>query len=463
MKFLLRFSGVVLLYFLLAIPASSRIVAASDPRLNQNNRVGIGLLSPEAEIAEAASMVNNNGDWGWAVVIIKKTERNPDRWQAVFNLFNKHHLIPIVRLATAVDSRGFWQKPQDDDAFEWADFLTKLHFPTKNRYVQIYNEVNHANEWGGDVDPEGYAKELEKTIKNLKDKSDDFFVLNAPLDLALASGASSLDAEVFFKEMEKTTPGIFNRLDGWASHSYPNPDFSASPYKSGRTGINGYLWELSRVEPFLEKDLPIFITETGWRRGPLSENVIAGYYKLAFEKVWDDKNIVAVAPFVFDYPDDLYGAFSFKTNGQKLGKKYYDYYGVIRDLGKVEGRPERENLMGDFAVEIPDVVISGFKENGVVSIGNGGNFIWNTKDGFKLFLGPFPTIEISDLEWDKEEVYPGETVRATFKIKGVKAGDGNIKLELFDGEEKLTERTVPVKSETIFEWLGRLFCLAVCR
>src|SRR3990167_8798051 len=124
------FAGFILIILISSLSPSISY-AASDPRLFPNNKVGIGLLSPDSEADEAKDLVNNNGDWGWVLVIIKKSERNLDRWQNVFNMLNKNHLIPIVRIATDSDSRGFWQRPSDEDANAWADFLSKLHWPIK--------------------------------------------------------------------------------------------------------------------------------------------------------------------------------------------------------------------------------------------------------------------------------------------------------------------------------------------
>ena len=84
-------------------------------------------------------------------------------------------------------------------------------------------------------------------------------------------------------QMEIAVPGIFTKLDGWASHSYPNPGFSSSPLKLGQKGISGYKWELERIAGYLDgKDLGVFITETGWRRSNfLSDETISNYFEVA--------------------------------------------------------------------------------------------------------------------------------------------------------------------------------------
>lgn len=332
-RYLLALAIIILLF-------TKPVTATTDPRTYPNNKFGINILSPEADIDKAAELVNSNGDWGWVVITIKKDELNLDRWQSIFNYLRVKHLIPIVRITTVFDLKGYWQRPTDEDASKWADFLSKLNWPTKNRYVQIYNEVNSASEWGGSVDPASYAQELNKTIEALKSKNSDFFVLSAPLDLSLNNSPSSLDAQLFYNVMAKTVPQIFTKLDGWASHSYPNPGFIASPQNSGRTAIDGYNWELSQVGKYLNgKSLPIFITETGWKRENsytqgLSEDQISDYFKTAFENIWNSKNVVLVAPFVLNYPDPLYQTFSFINND-----KQYKYFTAVQNLTKASGQP----------------------------------------------------------------------------------------------------------------------------
>lgn len=455
-SFKLIFSFFLVLWALLGV--SSIAYAADDPRLKPINKVGINLLSPESEIDDAFQMINNNGDWGWVLIIIKKSERNVDRWQGVFHQLTKKRLIPIVRIATDFDSAGYWQRPTEEDAHAWADFLSKLYWPTKNRYVQIYNEVNHANEWGGTVDAPGYAKEFIKTAAELKSKSDEFFILNAPLDLAVATSTSSLDAGVFYQTMADTIPDVFKKLDGWASHSYPNPGFTSSPFMDGKNSLKGYQWELNFISKYVERDLPVFITETGWRRQTenqfgLPEQTVADYYKQAFENVWTDERVVAITPFVFHYQDGLFNAFSFKDSEGKLKEKFYSYYFTIRDLIKGKGNPERKNIADKIDASIPSLLITNLKERVKVKIKNTGNEIWELGNNTNLEVIP-DNLEITDFNYEKGQILPGEDLLATFKVRSQKSGDVNLELKTVSGGNVLATTTVKTKSESV---LMRLF------
>src|SRR3989344_7005670 len=130
------------LYFILYTPAALAIV---DPLAVPNNRFGIHLIqATHDESSPAAQLVNSSGgDWGYITVLIEGKDKSKDKWQAFFDDLRRRHLIPLVRLATIPDSAGFWKRPDEGEAQVWADFLDSLNWPTKNRYVIVYNEPNH--------------------------------------------------------------------------------------------------------------------------------------------------------------------------------------------------------------------------------------------------------------------------------------------------------------------------------
>lgn len=446
----------ILLFLSFFVFFNSTTYAASDPRQRPNNKFGIGILSPESDLKDASVLVNTNGDWGWVVVVINKGERDVARWQSILNNLNKEHLIPIIRIATKVDPNGSWQKPDVNDAQEWADFLSKLYFPTKNRYVQVYNEVNSSKEWGGDANPTEYAQELSKTANTLKAKSDDFFILESPMDLSAGTSNDSIDAGTFFKKMNDEVPDIFMKIDGWASHPYPNPNFTASPLKSGRTGIDGYKWELGQISGYIKgKKLPIFITETGWRRtddGTLDDKKISEYYKIAFDKVWDDKNIVAVCPFILSYPDDQFYQFSFKSNDSSSGNIFFDYYFKILNLTKTKGEPERINLASEPLVSIPEPIISSTQSDVSFKVKNSGNYIWDTNHDL-AFTGSSAEMIVSEAKWNKEEVYPGEEAIVSFKIQPNSEGQLPLSLNIKFQNESIANKTISLNSVSYLSFL----------
>ena len=60
------------------------ITLSQEPILN--NKFGIHIISPvPKEASDAASLVNQNGDWGYVTFLIQSNDRNKDKWQEFFN------------------------------------------------------------------------------------------------------------------------------------------------------------------------------------------------------------------------------------------------------------------------------------------------------------------------------------------------------------------------------------------
>ena len=325
----------LILLFIVALFVVSRVDAKYDPLTTSNNKVGIHILS-ESEIAEAAELVNSNGgNWGYVTLVIREDERDEGRWVSFFNQLKTKRLIPIVRLATKIEN-GSWAKPDQDSAQDWKSFLDKLPWPVTNRYIVVFNEPNHKGEWGGELNPSEYALVLDSFIKEF---NSDYFVLPAGLDLAAPNSASTMNSIKYMESMESAVPGIFERIDGWTSHSYPNPGFSGSPYATGKTSIRGYEWELTYLRTkFGVENLPVFITETGWARSDwLTPEIVAEYYDTAFGQIWTDPQIIAVTPFLLRYDDAQFSKFAFAV--AKVEASYYPQYDTVMQIPKKNGHP----------------------------------------------------------------------------------------------------------------------------
>lgn len=268
--------------------------ALYDPRSVPNNFAGVHILNPE-EIEDSAKLVNSNGGkWGYITVPIQPSERNKDVWQTFMQKAKELQVIPVIRITTIPDG-GTWEKADDTDLVDFANFLNELDWPIENRYIILFNEVNRETEWGGEVNPEKYASIVKNAYTIFKERSPDFFLLGPSLDSALPNSSSSLSAERYLKRMAAFDPLIWTYFDGWSSHSYPNPAFSASPRKTGLQSIVGYKSELALLSLASK---PIFITETGWDQTKVSANNLRNYWSQAWQIWQSDANVVAVTPFI---------------------------------------------------------------------------------------------------------------------------------------------------------------------
>lgn len=335
----LLFLSLFSLELILAMFAFTKsVLAIENPLSVPNNKFGIHILFVD-ELKEAAKLVNSNGgDWGYVTIPIQAGDKDLIKWQKFMDEAETLHVIPILRLASEGDyfNTKVWRKPTDTDVLDFANFLNSLDWPVKNRYIIVFNEPNRGDEWGGSPNPSEYSQILSYAVSVFKSKSQDFFVLSAGFDNAAVNVPEiSINEFDFMRQMNIAVPGIFYQVDGLASHSYPNPHFSQPPSKQDSMSIASFRYEKGLIVGLANKTLPIFITETGWSKEHISENLMADYYKTAFTSVWADENIVAVTPFLLKAWAGPFVSFSFITLGDLPNAEYK----AIEKLPKIKGAP----------------------------------------------------------------------------------------------------------------------------
>lgn len=329
-----------LLFFLalfVFISFPPKTFATENPLAVPNNKFGIHILFTD-ELREASKLINSNsGDWGYVTIPIQAGDRNILKWQKFMDECKKLHVIPIIRLASEGDyfNTKVWRKPNAFDIVDFANFLNSLDWPIKNRYVIVFNEVNRADEWGGEVSPNEYADLLNFAIQNFKTRSSDFFIISAGLDNAAANTNNSLDEYTYLGQMYASFPEVLSELDGMASHSYPNPAFSQPPSIKTSHSITSFSFEQSFVKNLTGKTLPIFITETGWSKNKVAEENIAAYFTQSFNTVWNNENIVAVAPFLLSANTPPFDQFSLLNIDYSPTRQYL----AIAQMPKTKGDP----------------------------------------------------------------------------------------------------------------------------
>lgn len=457
--------AILLLIFL--FPLASQTSAIVNPLTVANNKFGIHLISPTpTESSPAASLVNSSGgDWGYITVLIEDRDRKKDKWQEFFNDLRRRHLIPLVRIATHPEGES-WKIPNTGEENEWADFLNNLNWPTKNRYVIVFNEPNHATEWGNKVDARAYAQVLDAYITALKNKSEDFFILNAGFDASAPQQIPNYQDEVsFMQEMNNAVPGIFEKLDAWDSHSYPNPGFVGSPTATGRGTVGTWYWELQQLRNLgVSKILPVFITETGWKHAeglayspnfPTSEKV-AEFYQTAFENAWNSERIVAVTPFLLTYEQSPFDHFSFKMQDSK---GFYPQFQKVLDLPKRAGKPVQENLAKLEKGEVYSSIVAGETYSISLKLKNTGQSIW--QDIQLIALQGGKELGIYPVQLPKDTlIEPGQEYTFTVHLKAPQRGIFKVSFNLFSGFSQFDsppiEFTTEVKEPVILQLLTKL-------
>lgn len=346
-----------LLFVLFSFNFSSLAFAQEITPMAVNNKFGVHILFPE-EINEAAQLVNSNGgDWGYITIPIQSGDKNIEKWQKFMDDARSLHVIPLIRLATEGDyfNTKVWRKPNFSDVLDFANFLNSLQWPTKNRYVIIFNEVNRGDEWGGSPNPSEYADILSYAVTVFKSKSSEFFILSNGFDNAsITISDVSINEYEFMEKMSEKVPGIFNQVDGIASHSYPNPAFAKPPSQQDKMSVASFLYEKRFIQNLGSRDMPVFITETGWSQDVVSDSKVAQYYEEAFLNVWSNKDVMAVTPFLLRANTKPFSVFSLlKMDGGKTLQ-----YEAIEKLEKAKGTPlinnaaPKEEVLGEKTVSL---------------------------------------------------------------------------------------------------------------
>lgn len=331
-------SIIVVLFIFLALVEPSK--ATYDPMARPNNKFGIHILFTD-EVPKSAVLVNSSGgDWGYVTIPIQYGDRDLEKWQKFMDDSRNYHLIPIIRIATEAyyKNTSVWRKPNDFDIVDFANFLNSLTWPTKNRYVLLFNEVNRFDEWGGESpSPAEYADFVSYAVDAFKVRSEDFFVIAGGLDNASPNdGLKYLDNLVYLRKMAEANSGVFKKIDGFSSHSYPNPNFSQAPSANKIEGTSTYKFEVDLVERLSGRTLPVFITETGWNADVLPQSIISDYFKTAMNSIWGkDERVVAVTPFLLESNGGPFDKFTFLKNG-----KFTRYGLAYRDITKQKGEPQ---------------------------------------------------------------------------------------------------------------------------
>lgn len=334
MKQLLFFVLVLSLLFTIVSPT----YAIVNPLDRPNNKIGIHILFPN-ELEEASKLVNSQGgEWGYVTIPIQSGDKDIQKWQTFMDDCRRLKLIPIIRLATEGDyfNTKVWRKPREEDIVDFANFLNSLNWPTKNRYIIVFNEVNRGDEWGGTPNPDEYAQILDFAVTTFKLTHGDFFIISGGMDNAAPNQAGLyMNQYTFMNAMEQAVPGIFTRVDGLSSHSYPNPGFSQPFSVQTQMSISSFQYERQLAESFGGKRLPVFITETGWTSEKVPDDVRGDYYFQALNGIWKDDGIVTVAPFLLRAGAGPFQQFTFITADNKETKQYT----AIKNFPKTRGEP----------------------------------------------------------------------------------------------------------------------------
>ncbi len=399
------------------------LILASPDKTKAVDKNIFGLHLTQLQDLESAKTIINSsgGDWGWITLVIRLDQLDHNAWQNFFNQCRRHHLIPILRLATAMVGDN-WQKPSTENINTLAYFLNSLNWPTTQRHLVLFNETNRANEWGGEVNIEEYAKTSIYAAKLFKQLDSNFTVLGPAFDLAAPDQPPKyVSAPSAYRQIFSSNPEYFQLLDGLASHSYPNHGFIGRPTDKGQHSITGYRWELDFLKSLgVAKNLPVYITETGWphRQGQTNNNVYyttattSQFLKLAIQIWQSDPQVKAATPFIYNYPYPPFDHFSWLDQKEKL----YPEYQLLIDLPKNQNQPAQKTSFDQKSPRLPFIIFANQIQSGKVVLKNTGESIWG-ESPFCLAPKPSENIRLDPLCLQKDiKIEPGNSYQFEFSF-----------------------------------------------
>lgn len=306
----------------------------SAPQVQAAEVLGIHILNT-SELEKAGTLLKteeNKDNWDYVTIPFTLNDLNKrEEWQRFFYDARQKKMQPIVRLITRAEG-AVWIVPTRKDLVSMFTMLSSLDWPQpEERLVVVFNEPNHQNEWGGRIDPEGYANILQFTADWLHSEDKNFKVLPAGLDLSAPNGSTTMEAFRYIDAMLANHERLLDSIDGWTSHSYPNPAFSAAPSAKGKNSLYGFEYELDYLKKKSSREFPIYITETGWVDNSKTSKLLTQYYEYAVKNVWTDPRIRAVTPFVLQGAPGMFAPFSFLDEKGEPTRHYKAYQDAIQN------------------------------------------------------------------------------------------------------------------------------------
>lgn len=295
------------------------------------NRYGMGLVNA-GEATDADLTAKLAGPGGWYLVIfadITPARTNADAsWKASIAQAYAKDLIPVIRMAPPWGDRKVRNMGESPTAYKKlaqaykaviVDLPKRADWPL---YVQVHNEPNLCYEWECDASA---GTLTDKTIANeyahmLSDVADALHsigdsrikVLNGALApggvQSCQCGSSNFQpgtlSATFLTYMNQGVPGVFDKIDGFAAHSYPAKGegwgfFVA--YAEAMTGLKYFEKELAAIG---KPSMKVLITETGWPttwEGGInwSRDQVADFSLDAVKNVWTTHpSILGITPFI---------------------------------------------------------------------------------------------------------------------------------------------------------------------
>jgi polysaccharide biosynthesis protein PslG len=262
--------------------------ASSIPWTNVNP-VGVNtFLSNEVEVWKRQRTLEmaSEGGVGWIRQVFPWNDIEPargehwdarnqqDAWAKYDNIVDLAEQNGI-RIIARLDQTPAWARPEGTDPAtppsNFEDYGNFVHdFVSRYRgrisFIQIWNEPNLAREWGGSIDPAGYAELLETAARRAREANPDIVILSAPMAMTTENSARAMDEFTYWQAL--FDHGASEWFDIMSANVYGLSDpYDADPdYGTLNTRRVELLRELAELNG--DDNKAIWFNEYGWNAAP---------------------------------------------------------------------------------------------------------------------------------------------------------------------------------------------------
>ncbi len=203
--------------------------------------------------------------------------------------------------------------------------------------------------------------------------------------------------------------------------------------------LYSFKYEKDLISEYTDKDLPVFITETGWPRNENQNSFTVGEnIRAAYESLWGfDERVRAVTPFILNYQTDPFLGFSWK---KQTSEEYYDQFEIAKNIFKIKGDPE-QIIDATINHNLPKVLSVDSSYSFKINLKNEGQSIFEKEDGYRMeILNNKKTIK-NYFYSDINEIIPNHDgeVNLFIKTSGLVVQD-NLSISLSRYEKKIAEK-----------------------
>jgi polysaccharide biosynthesis protein PslG len=193
------------------------------------------------------------------------------KYDAIVDSADRHNLRVVAR----IDLAPQWARPIGSEHTapptnysDFADFIAEFvrHYDGRVQFIQIWNEPNLAAEWGGQIDPEGYAHLLQVAASAARAVDPNIVILSAPLAMTTENSDRAMDDLSYWQALYDA--GAAGYFDIMSANAYGlDQPFDAAPDPNT---LNIRRIELLREIAVRNGDggKAIWLNEFGWNASP---------------------------------------------------------------------------------------------------------------------------------------------------------------------------------------------------